>query len=126
MSLLILPVPRCVPDKTVGGKILAVSARSVRDFTWPAVAWVRKTYWAVVETPGGGSLPAKGTINQPVQNLKDEAPQSRPALTHYRTLAESKGLAWLEMNPITGTLPPPPPVCAFCYGSHMRIQMTQS
>jgi 23S rRNA-/tRNA-specific pseudouridylate synthase len=68
-----------------------------------AVAWVRKTYWAVVET--SGDLAREGTIDEPVKKMKDEGARSQPALTHYSTLAQSRGLAWLELYPITGEHP---------------------
>jgi len=69
-------------------------------------AAVKKTYWAIVE----GSLPAlEGAIDRPLKKITgkdgwrivpDGAGQR--AVTRYRVLGSSRGLAWLELAPETG------------------------
>jgi RluA family pseudouridine synthase len=67
---------------------------------------VKKTYWAIV----AGAPPAReGTIDRPLKKItrKDGwrmAPDAagQRAVTHYRVLGSSGGLAWLELAPETG------------------------
>jgi len=88
---------------------------------------VHKLYWAVVR--GGAGLPDSGTVSAPVpagegRGLGDAAgpapelgPGSRPtaaaprtaerpAVTRFSVRARGPGgLAWLELEPVTGALP---------------------
>lgn len=86
-------------------------------------ARVRKLYWAVVE--GGGALPDAGELRAavpggagadaagfaappgpgvpPGPRLDEGAAAERAALTRYRVRARCNGLAWLELEPITGS-----------------------
>lgn len=83
---------------------------------------MRKLYWAVVE--GGGALPDAGELRAavpggagagdagfapspgagapPGPRLDEGAAAERAALTRYRVRARCDGLAWLELEPITG------------------------
>jgi tRNA pseudouridine32 synthase/23S rRNA pseudouridine746 synthase/23S rRNA pseudouridine1911/1915/1917 synthase len=67
---------------------------------------VEKVYWAVV----AGRPPAdEGRIELPLRKLTPKAgwrmavdPKGQPAVTDYRVLGRSDGLAWLELRPRTG------------------------
>ncbi|MGH7125428.1 MAG: RluA family pseudouridine synthase [Stellaceae bacterium] len=68
-------------------------------------AAVKKTYWAIVE----GEPSPEGMIDRPLKKItrKDGwhvAPDSagQRAVTRYRRLGASDGLAWLELSPETG------------------------
>ena len=83
---------------------------------------MRKLYWAVVE--GGGGLPDAGELRAAVPSgagadaagstpgLEPESPPGqrhghgaaaeRAAITRFRVHARHDGLAWLELEPITG------------------------
>ena len=93
-------------------------------------ACVRKLYWAVVE--GGGTLPDAGKLraavpggagaeaagsatgsgsgSPPRPQPNDGAAAERVAITNFRVRARHDGLAWLELEPITGA--------THSYGSH--------
>lgn len=62
--------------------------------------WISRSYWAVVEA--GWPLPATGAVSEPVVTKQDGQRIEQQALTHYRTLAQDHGLAWLELTPVTG------------------------
>ena len=62
--------------------------------------WISRSYWAVVEA--GWALPATGAVSEPVVTKQDGRRIEQQALTHYRTLAQDHGLAWLELTPVTG------------------------
>jgi 23S rRNA-/tRNA-specific pseudouridylate synthase len=68
-------------------------------------AAVKKTYWAIVV----GTPPPEGVIDQPLKKItrKDgwhmaPHPAGQRAITRYRVLGSSDGLAWLELSPETG------------------------
>ncbi|MDE2298657.1 MAG: RNA pseudouridine synthase, partial [Burkholderiales bacterium] len=69
-------------------------------------AAVKKTYWAIVQ----GAPPAlEGAIDRPLKKITGRdgwrmAPDAagQRALTRYRVLGSSGGLAWLELAPETG------------------------
>jgi tRNA pseudouridine32 synthase/23S rRNA pseudouridine746 synthase len=67
---------------------------------------ISKTYWAVVE---GGPTEDKGTIDIPLGRLNAERgwwqkpdPEGQSAVTNWKVLGRSDGLAWLAMEPVTG------------------------
>ncbi len=102
-------VPRLVhrlDRDTSGCLVLARHARGAsklgRLFSSAAV---KKTYWAIVE----GKPAPEGVIDRPLRKITpkegwrmavDRAGQR--AVTHYRVLGSSDGLAWLELSPETG------------------------
>ena len=81
---------------------LAVTFTTHRSGSAPAAAWVKKTYWAIVEADP--ALPEAGTIEQPLARDTSGLPAAlQPALTHFAVRARMGPLAWLELNPVTGT-----------------------
>ena len=68
---------------------------------------VEKTYWAVVvggpdADEGAIDLPLAPRSPDPASWLMKADPAGQPALTHWRVLGRSDGLAWLELKPVTG------------------------
>ena len=68
-------------------------------------AAVKKIYWAIVE----GAPPAEGVIDRPLRKITRQDgwrmapdPAGQRAVTRYRVLGSSDGLAWLELTPETG------------------------
>lgn len=71
---------------------------------------IKKTYWAVVNnTPSA----ATGTIDLPLKKLTPKGgwkmavgapddPDAKPAITDWRILGRTGGLAWMELRPRTG------------------------
>jgi tRNA pseudouridine32 synthase / 23S rRNA pseudouridine746 synthase len=102
-------VPRLVhrlDRDTSGCLVLARHARGAsklgRLFSSAAV---KKTYWVIVE----GKPPAEGAIDRPLRKITRKegwrmVPHSagQRAVTRYRRLGSSDGLAWLELSPETG------------------------
>ena len=102
-------VPRLVhrlDRDTSGCLVLARHARGAsklgRLFSSGAV---NKTYWAIVE----GAPPREGVIDRPLRKItrKDgwhvaPDPAGQRAVTRYRLLGSSEGLAWLDLAPETG------------------------
>lgn len=67
---------------------------------------VAKTYWAVTE---GVPTEPEGIIDLPLLKLPRRGgfsivvdPAGKPATSRYRVLGEARGLAWLELEPLTG------------------------
>jgi len=67
---------------------------------------VDKLYWALVE---GDPPEAEGRIEIPLDTSERAGrvtarpdPAGRPAVTTYRVLARGRGVAWLELRPLTG------------------------
>ena len=67
---------------------------------------IDKTYWTVVE---GGPTEDEGTIDLPLGRLNAERgwwqkpdPEGQSAVTNWKVLGRSDGLAWLAMEPVTG------------------------
>ena len=67
---------------------------------------IAKTYWTVVE---GGPAEDEGTIDMPLGRLNAERgwwqkpdPEGQQAITNWKVLGRSDGLAWLAMEPVTG------------------------
>ena len=67
---------------------------------------IGKTYWAVVE---GGPAEDEGTIDMPLGRLNAERgwwqkpdPEGQKAVTNWKVLGRGDGLAWLELEPVTG------------------------
>ena len=72
-----------------------------------AAGRVDKTYWAVV---AGAPPQEQGRIELPLARRSDDPrswwmkvdPEGQPAVTDFRVLGRSDGLAWLELRPLTG------------------------
>ena len=63
---------------------------------------MKKTYWAIVEADP--ALPEAGTIERPLaRDMSGLLSALQPALTHFAVRARKGPLAWLELNPVTGT-----------------------
>ena len=67
---------------------------------------IGKTYWAVVE---GGPAEDEGTIDMPLGRLNVERgwwqkpdPDGQKAVTNWKVRGRGNGLAWLELEPVTG------------------------
>jgi tRNA pseudouridine32 synthase/23S rRNA pseudouridine746 synthase len=67
---------------------------------------VGKTYWAVTE---GGPAEDEGTIDMPLGRLDPDFgwwmkpdPEGQPAVTKWKVLGRSVGIAWLALEPVTG------------------------
>ena len=109
LRLGIREVPRLVhrlDRDTSGCLVLARHARGAsklgRLFSSAAV---KKTYWAIVE----GKPPPEGVIDRPLKKITSREgwrmvsnAAGQRAITRYRVLGSSDGLAWLELAPETG------------------------
>ena len=67
---------------------------------------IGKTYWAVVE---GGPAEDEGTIDMPLGRLNVERgwwqkpdPDGQKAVTNWKVRGRGDGLAWLDLEPVTG------------------------
>ena len=67
---------------------------------------IGKTYWAVVE---GGPAEDEGIIDMPLGRLNAERgwwqkpdPDGQNAVTNWKVRGRGNGLAWLELEPVTG------------------------
>lgn len=109
--------PPTKPDKSLGGRGRAPGgAARLREAGAEVVPRVKKVYWAVVAKQGNTAIPPKGTIDAPLHQSSpspealSRRKEAQPglhhgaghAVSHFRVLAESRSLAWLELEPVTG------------------------
>jgi len=98
-------------DRETSGVIVAARTRPAAAFLSEAFAGrtVEKVYLALV--CGGAPEPREGEINLALRkanrsglDIMEIDPAGQPALTRYRTLAESRQAALLELRPETGRM----------------------
>ncbi len=103
-SVRLWPVHRL--DRDTSGVLMFTTSREMREAISDGWSKAEKTYHAVVE---GNPNPNEGTINQPLrmdlnsyQVIVGQHPDSKKAITHFKTLRTVKNRALLEVKLETG------------------------
>lgn len=93
-------------DRGTSGLLMIARSRDVREAMQADWHRVEKVYYAVVE---GVPSPTAGTIRAPLREARDysvhidwQAPEARPAITHYRTVRSTGERSLVEVHLETG------------------------